>query len=503
MPEPTSPGGPGRDGRDARDETDERIRALLARAVASAPAPPTTGEILAPSPAAVPVVLGSGGPGWDHRRSPRSGTARMLGAVAASIAVVLLAVVGARTIGGSADDRPAMSGDGLPARFVPTDVPGGLRLTAVDLSPGPLADPIPEVTVYEGPDDVRVRVATGPTGWAARTAGPTPNGTPGTTPPGTAPPTTTPPTSSFATTTVPATPPSSTTTTSPPSPGTTGAPTTTVPALDVASLPSVPGVPGRPDIQATTIRGAVGGLEAHDRTTSTAWFLDRGQLVAVDVFGLDPVLALGLVERMTVGADGRLVPAPEDDLRRVASAPDRPAGAEPPASAQLVYTAAEGQVGGPAFVVTTTRLAPGVDDLLAATPGSFGRLERWGDRQVLVDDGLDNETTTRASFVDPAGVLVTVLGPTGDVRPYVDGLVAADEELWERTVADLRDRAGPDATTGAGTDLETSDTTGPPATTTATVDPPDTTGGPVPTGGPGGTDATDPSMTTGSPPTSG
>jgi hypothetical protein len=262
-----------------------------------------------------------------------------------------------------------------------------------------------------------------------------------------------------------------------------------VPALDVASLPSVPGVPGRPDIQATTVRGAVGGLETHDRTTSTAWFLDRGQLVAVDVFGLDPVHALGLVERMTVGADGRLVPAPEDDLRRAASGQDRPAGAEPRASAQLVYTAAEGQVGGPAFVVTTTRLAPGVDDLLAATPGSFGRLVRWDDRQVLVDDGLDNETTTRASFVDPAGVLVTVLGPTGDVRPYVDGLVAADEELWERTVAGLRDSAGPDATTGAGTDLETSDTTEPPsATTTATVDPPDTTGGPLPTDGPEPTD---------------
>jgi hypothetical protein len=185
------------------------------------------------------------------------------------------------------------------------------------------------------------------------------------------------------------------------------------------------------------------------------WFQDRGRLVAVDVFGVDRVTALGIVDRLTTDPNdaGRLVPAVEDGLVQVAAIAARPAGAEPEPTVRLVYTTPDRAAqGGPAFVVTTSRLAPGIDDdLLAATPGSFGRIERWGDREVLVDDGLDGGATTLVSFVDPAGVLVTVLGPTGDLSPYVDGLVPADEARWDRLVAPV---------------------VGEPPTTTGTVAPP-------------------------------
>ena len=507
MPErrfPEDPAGVG-----PRDEVDDRIRALLGRAVASAPPPPSPAEVRAPGLPAVSVVLAlSGGSDGDaggrHHRPPRASTARMVGAVAASIAVVVLAVVGARTIGGSGD-RTAMPGDGLPVRYVPTEVPRGLVLTDIEVSGEPVPEPTPEVAVYEGPDDVLVRIAEGPTDWAARTAGPTlndpsPATTMPTTPPGTGAPLTTegPATTGPGTTVPPTSSPTSPPTSSPAgvgSPDTTGGSTTTVPGgsegtaptttipLDVASLPSVPGVPGRPDIQATTVRGAVGGLEAHDDTTTTVWFQDRGQLVAVDVFGLDHVGALGIVDRLAIGVDGSLGPAPEDGLERVAASPARPAGSASPALVRLVYTAPDRAAlgGGPAFVVTTSRLAPGTEDLLAAAAGSFGRIERWGDRQVLVDDGLDGEATTRVAFVDPAGVLVTVLGPTGDLRPYVDGLVPADQGLWDRTVADLDSSS--DTTSDPGSDVETGSVTTEPSPTTTALLGPGATAEPPPTGG--------------------
>jgi hypothetical protein len=410
-----------------RDPTDDRIRALLAEAVASAPPPPTVDEVrdrgLPPVRVAVAVEPSGTAP---RRRPPRSGTARTLRAVVAYAAVIVLVLAGVRAIDRRGDDdRTVMPADALPVRYVPTDVPSGLELADAELGPAPDLRPSPEVGVYERDDGVRVRIAAGPPDWADRAAG---LGSRGAQPEST-------------TTTALAT---STTTTGPTTTGPSAASGSTTTTL--GPMPGVAGLPARPDIAAETVRGGTGGVETHDPTTTTVWFEDQGRLVAVDVYGLDRSGALGIVDRLTVDAGGRLVPAPADALRRVAEtepeteAETASAGAEPPAMARLVYTAADGRDGGPAFVVTTVRLRPGAADLLTATAGSFGRIARWGERQVLVDDGLDNGATTLVSFVDPAGVLVTVLvsalGPTDDLAPYVDGLVPADERLWGRVAAE-------------------------------------------------------------------
>lgn len=442
MADRSVPPGPGPGSGDGRhDPTDDRIRALLADVVASAPPPPTVAEVrdqalpLAPVPAAPPG-------GAHRRRPPGSGRARTVRAALAYAAVVVLVLAGVRAIDGRGGERTVMPGDTLPVRYVPTDVPSGLQLTDVDLGAAPDLGPLPEVGVYERDDGARVRIAAGPPDWATRAAGlgareALPVATTTTGPPTTGGPTTGPPTSGSPTTTTAA-------------PGTTAAPSSTTTLLATSGsttttgpAPGVAGLPARPDIRAEPVRGGAGGVEVHDPTTTTVWFGHEGRLVAVDVHGLDRSGALGVVERLVPDAGGRLVPAPADGFRRVTETGAGPAGAEPPAMARLVYTAAEGRDGGPAFVVTTVRLREGVADdadLLVATAGSFGRIDRWGDRQVLVDDGLDDGATTLVSFVDPAGVLVTVLvsalGPTDDLGPYVDGLVPADERAWDRVAAE-------------------------------------------------------------------
>ena len=445
------PSGPGPGSGDGRnDPTDDRIRALLADVVASAPPPPTVAEV---RDHVLPLVAVPAAPPGDgqRRRPPRSGRGRTVRAALAYAAVVVLVLAGVRAIGGRGDERTVMPGDALPVRYVPTDVPSGLELTDVELGPAPDPGPLPDVGVYERDDGARVRIAAGPPDWATRAAGLGARGAlPGATTT-TGPPTTGPSTTPPSTTGPPTGPPTSGSSTSTAgAPGTTAAPstTTTRPAASGSTTttgpaPGVPGLPARPDIRAEPVRGGAGGVEAHDPTTTTVWFGHEGRLVAVDVHGLDRSGALGVVERLAPDAGGRLVPAPGDGFRLVAETGAGPAGAEPPAMARLVYTAAEGRDGGPAFVVTTVRLRAGVADdadLLVATAGSFGRTDRWGDRQVLVDDGLDDGATTLVSFVDPAGVLVTVLvsalGPTDDLGPYVDGLVPADERAWDRVAAE-------------------------------------------------------------------
>jgi hypothetical protein len=206
---------------------------------------------------------------------------------------------------------------------------------------------------------------------------------------------------------------------------------------------SLPGLPARGGIQVATVRGGLGGIEPHGPDATTVWFAVRDQLVAVDVFGMSQSAALRLVDDLQPRADGAgFEPDPGDNLRRVAETPARPAttaaegtagtaaGSAGPATARLVF-------GDGAVVVTNVQLAPGHDDLLTATAGSFGTLDRWGDHDVLVDTGLDGGATSQAWFVDPdAGVLVTVRGPTGELQPYVEGLERVDEQGWDRFVAE-------------------------------------------------------------------
>jgi hypothetical protein len=431
------------DGRE-HDPVDDRIRALVADAVASAPPPPTVDEVRDGGLPVAPVsTLPSAG--MHERRPALSPRARTVRAVVAYAAVVLLVLAGVRAVHGRGDDRTVMPADALPVRYVPTEVPDGLELTDAETGAAPDPGPRPDVEVYERDDGTRVRIAAGPPDWAGRAAvlGAT-TALPGATT-----------TTGLATSTTAA----PGTTTGPP--GTTTAPSsTTTPTASgsttsttTAPTPGVPGLPARPGIRPETVRGGPGGVEAHDPTTTTVWFEHEGRLVALDVYGLDRTGALGIVERLTADVGGGLVPAPGDAFRRVAGSEAGPAGpagsagsagTEPPAIARLVYTAADHRDGGPAFVVTTVRLhrqeGGTAATLLAATAGSFGRIDRWGDRQVLVDDGLDDGATTLVSFVDPAGVLVTVLvsalGPTDDLAPYVGGLVATDERAWQRVAAE-------------------------------------------------------------------
>lgn len=463
------------------DMADERIRVLVAQAVASAPAPPLVDEVRAPGQSPVPITLVRtarvGRPGWGP----------MLRAVAASIAIVALALAGARAVGGlggagQSGDAAALPGGGLPVRYVPAVVPDGLRLASVETGEDAAPAPVPAVAVYES-DEVTVRIAVGPTDWATRasaaaTAPPptVPAGGPTTTqPPTTAPATSGPDTTGSTTTTTPTT---STTapgadTTTVPGTGTTtdtAPPTTTVP-LDAASLPSVPGIPGRPDIRATTVRGDVGGIETHGPDASTVWFLHQGQLVAVDIHGLGEGEALGVVERLAPGraasSAGDLVPAGEDGLRLAADAPARPAGTALPAAVRLVYAHDDTAGGEPPLEVTTTALVAGHDDLLTAAIGTFGRIERWGDRRVLVDDGLDGGATTLVSFVDSeAGVLVTVRGPSDGIDEYVDSLEAAGDLAWAQFLAENPQAAGP---VEPDSQVETNDGGSSPVPTTAYV----------------------------------
>lgn len=425
------------------DPTDERIRALLADAVASAPPPPTVDEVRDRGLLVVPVSVT---PPDDipRRRPSRSGTTRTLRAVLAYAAVIVLVLAGVRALDRRGDaDHTAVPGDALPVRYVPTDVPSGLELTDAEVGAAPDPGPVPEVGVYERDDGVRVRIAAGPPDWAARAAGRGDRGAPASSTTTTELATSTTATSGPGTSTGASSTPTSTPTSTTIPSTTTTAPTTTT----AGPTPPVPGLPARPGIQADTVRSGPAGVEAHDATTTTVWFEHQDQLVAVDVYGLDRTGALAIVDRLTQGAAGRLVPGPQDALRLVAETQPGPAGAEPPAMARLAYTAGDGgdqSDGGPAFVVTTVRLGPGgAGDagLLAATAGSFGPIARWGDRQVLVDDGLDDGATTLVSFVDPAGVLVRVLvsalGPTDELAPYVDGLVPAGERQWDRVVAEL------------------------------------------------------------------
>jgi hypothetical protein len=183
------------------------------------------------------------------------------------------------------------------------------------------------------------------------------------------------------------------------------------------------------------------------------------------VLGLDQDHAIELVERLQARSDGGFDPDPADGLISRTDIGGAGAATEPPEVAQLVY-APDPAVGGPAFVVTTTPLRPGRGDLLTATAGWFGRIEWWGDRQVLVDDGADG-VSTAVSFVDPAGVLVTVQGTGGldELRGYVDALEPVDQRTWDELAAEHPDLTVP-APTAAPTTAPatfTTTTTGPTA----------------------------------------
>ena len=94
---------------------------------------------------------------------------------------------------------------------------------------------------------------------------------------------------------------------------------------------------------------------------------------------------------------------------------------------------------------------------------------------MLVDAGGASGAATAVSFVDPAGVLVTVQGPGGtdDLRRYVDALDPIDQRTWDELVAEHPDLTVPattvaPATTAAPTTAPTTTivpTTGPTATT--------------------------------------
>jgi hypothetical protein len=419
------------------DGLDEQIRALLSRAVAQAPPAPPAGEIDARGARDVPVeVIRLAGP----RPQPTAG--RSLLVVAASVAVIVLAVAGAVALGplGDPSDDTAMQGESLAVRYVPAELPAGLRLTGVDSSPPAEPDPVPRVSVFEGGganDDVTVRITVGPADWADGTADATSalsSATSGTTTPAS----TTDPTSTT-------TPDASTTSTS--------STTTTAPAAP--DLPSVPGLPARWGLVEAQVRGGPGGIELHDPDTTTAWFADEGRLVAVDVFGMGRDAALRLVDDLRRRADGAgFEPDPGDGFERVGQADAPAANVAAAATARLVF-------GDGALVVTNVRLASGRDDLLTATAGSFGTLERWGGREVLVDTGLDGGAISQASFVDRgAGVLVTVRGPTGELQPYVERLRRVDPQGWAQFVSEHAASRG--------------------STVPDTV--PDTTAGPTPTG---------------------
>jgi hypothetical protein len=196
-------------------------------------------------------------------------------------------------------------------------------------------------------------------------------------------------------------------------------------------------------IDPVLVRGGPGGVEVHDDTTVTVWFAHGDLLIAVDVTGLDRDAAIALVDRLEPDAEGGFVPAADDGLQLVADAPavgvtDWPAAP----TFSLRYTDPD-QPEGHDFVVTTVQLPGGRLDPLVGTAGWSGRTERWGDRDVVVDDdGLDGDgaeagsETATAAFVDPSGVLVIVQGPPGDLRPYVDGLDGVDEATWQQQVGE-------------------------------------------------------------------
>jgi hypothetical protein len=416
------------------DHLDEQIRALLSRAVAQAPPAPPAGKIDARGARDVPVeVIRLAGP------RPRPTAGRSLLVVAASVAVIVLVVAGAVALGplGDPSDDTATQGESLAVRYVPAELPAGLRLTGVDSSPPAEPDPVPRVSVFEGGganDDVTVRITVGPADWADGTADATSalssatSGTSGTTTPpsSTGPTSTTSPDASITSS-------SSTTTT-----------TTTAPAAPGFS--SLPGLPARWGLVEAQVRGGPGGIELHDPATTTAWFADEGRLVAVDVFGMGRDAALRLVDDLRPRADGAgFEPDPGDGFHRVGQADAPAANVAAAATARLVF-------GDGALVVTNVRLASGRDDLLTATAGSFGALERWGGREVLVDTGLDGGAISQASFVDRgAGVLVTVRGPTGELQPYVERLRRVDPQGWAQFVSEHATSSGstvPDTTAG-------------------------------------------------------
>jgi hypothetical protein len=478
---------------DPVDPFDERIRALLGRALADAPAPPEAGEIADTTGDEGPTLV-LVGDGSLPRSAALSPARRTVLAVAASVAVVLMVVAGALAVGRLGGPTGPARGATLPGELAVRYVLGdaeGRQLAAITPSDAVAQTPLPRVSVYAG-DGVTVRIAAGPPGWAVgpgdaaggggvggqppTTMALPPDGpgitTPGDTttstigpgetttvpvdggtdatgatgPPGTAgmPDETTSSTSSPTSTTAPATsttttPTTTTTTTAPPTattgidggPETTGSPTTTVASMNT---PPLAGLPVRSGIRSVTVRGTTGGLEVHDDDTSTVWFAQDDQLVAVDVFGLDAGDAVALVDRLDADDAGGLVPAGDDeadlDLAEVATAPaEDPLGTgQPPAeSAQVVYASAAG----PTVTVTTVAVLPDRQQLLVAAAAAFGRVERWGDHDGLVDRG-----GSTATFLDPSGALVIVQAAPDDLRSSVEDLVALDRPAWDQLVAD-------------------------------------------------------------------
>lgn len=74
------------------------------------------------------------------------------------------------------------------------------------------------------------------------------------------------------------------------------------------------------------------------------------------------------------------------------------------------------------LVVTSTVVEPGSD---VPETGMSGSIERWGDRNVTVD-----EDGRRAQFVDPDGLLVVVTGEPADVAAVVPTVIVKDVEAW-------------------------------------------------------------------------
>jgi hypothetical protein len=333
---------------------------------------------------------------------------------------------------------PSMSLDPSPASTAPpttgprgTSLPGPTTtLPTTPPSTAPTAHSPTTTSPAHVPPTTTVPAHGSPTTTAPATGLPT-------TPPSTAPATS--PTSTVPATSLPTTPSSTApvtgpTTTAPSTgPSTSAPPTTTTPPTTVPP----PGagssqLPARPHLRAATVRGGDGGVEVHDATTTTVWFLHDGVPVAVDVVGLDHTVAVALVDRMTARADGSFDPAPEDHLDLVVRLAAGTTDGQQPVSTRLQYVPATSR--DPRLVVSTVEVGTKRTDLLTGAASSFGRLGRWGDRQVLVEDGEDGlgKALSSASFVDDAGQLVTVQAPPQDLRSVVAGLKPLDSGAWHK-----------------------------------------------------------------------
>jgi len=433
------------------DHTDERIRALIARAVAQAPPPPPAQEVATPLPDLAHRTNGSRPShgstelGWgEHGHRDRDRGRRVVLVAAAGIAAVALAVVGILSTAdrsrdvGTGDPGEAALTQGNAIRYVPAATPAGLHLARIDDSVAVSGDhpPDPRVSVLEGPGGLRVRIVVDPPDAAATS-----------TPPTTIPPTSADTTGPTATTGPTVTGPTGTTGPSLPA-GTDGSTSTTT----TTTVGGPPGFPARAGLESAVVRGTTGALEQHSATATTLWFLQGGVPIAVDVFGADATVARRIVDGLTPRGDGGFDPAPAEGLTLVVDLPPGPADDRQPATTTMAY-ATDDPGGGVAFAVTTEQLAVGRDDLLTATAGSFGELQQWRQREVLVQDRAAYGTPgTAASFVDPAGVLVTVWTPTGGgLRAYVDGLEGVRGGSWRELVDQASARV---ADLPAGTPIE-------------------------------------------------